>query len=240
MLARVFKSNRLVVRGMVLGALFGTTLALSAVAQPGRGGGISPELRAKVDAAKAGAVAAELKLDAEKSAKLAEVYSAYQKDNAANPPKFDRENRDAMRAEFEKRQAKLESDLKTVLDEAQAKDAAAVLGGFSRGWDRMVAVILEFNLGAEKESQALAHTVAYVKAGLKARGNAASGQDPEAARAAMATAKKSLDDSLAPLLSDEQKAKWSESTSWGGRGGDRGERGERGGERGERGKRGEN
>jgi len=220
---------------MVLGTLLGALLALPSAAQPGRGGGMSPEARAKVDAAKVAAVAAELKLDAEKSGKLAEVYGAYQKENEENPPQFDRGDREAMRAEFEKRQAKLESDLKTVLDEAQVKEAAELLGGGSRGWDRLVAVIIGFELGAEKEAQALAHTIAYVKAGAKAREDAA-GQGPEAARSSMMAAKKSLDDSLAPLLSDEQKAKWSEDTSWGGRGGGRG--GDRGGDRGGREERG--
>ena len=222
MLARLVTSNRIIVRGLLLGALLGTTMALTATAQPGREGGPSPEERAKIDAAKVGAVAAELKLDAEKSAKVSEAYAAHQKDAAANRPGFGRGDRGAVREAMQKRQTELETALKGALDEAQAKEAAALLGGLNRGWDRMVGLILGFDLGAEKEPQALAHTVAYVKTGLKAREGAAGSQASEDARAAMVAAKKTLDENLAPLLSEEQKAAWTEGTSWGGR--DRGDR----------------
>lgn len=231
MLAGKLLSKGFVVRGLALGVLASTVFGLSAVAQPGRGGGLSPEVRTKVQAAQATAVAADLKLDAEKSGKLVEAYAAYQKELAeSQPADAPRGDREAMRKMMEERQAKLTESLKAFLDEAQAKEAAGLLGGFNRGWDRMLAVILEFGLGAEKEPQAIAHTLAYVKAGVKARQDSAGSGDFSAMRTALEAAKKTLDENLAPLLNDEQKAKWSEATTMGPRGGDRGNGAERRGE----------
>lgn len=231
MLAGKLLSGRIVVLGVSAAMAFG----LSAVAQPQRGGGVTPEVRAKVEAAQVGAVAASLKLDEEKTGKLKEAYAAYQKEaSVGRPPEGQRGDREAMRKQFEERQAKLADALKAFLDEGQAKEAAGVLGGFNRGWDRMVALILEFGLGAEKEPQALGYTVDYVKAGTKARQDSAGSNDFSAMRTAMEAAKKTLDEKMAALLSDEQKTKWTEGTTMGPRGGGGGGREGRGGDRDER------
>lgn len=238
MLSRLGFSKRIVRNLFVMLAL--ASVSLGAYAQPGgRGPGLSPEDRAKIGAAQATIVAADLKLDAEKTQKFVAAYEAFQKEASENRPEFGRGDWEAMRKHVEEQQAKLATSLKAVVDEAQAKEAASVLGGFNRGWDRMVAVLLGFELGAEKEPQALAHTLTYVKAGNVARENSSGDDGFGELREAMAAAKKSLDESLAPLLSEEQKAKWLEATSWRGDRGDRGrgegrDRGE-GGDRGNRG-----
>jgi hypothetical protein len=221
-----------------LGAVVALSLAFGAMAQPQQPGGVSPEVRAKVDAAQAAAVASDLKLDAEKSAKLAEVYAAFQKEMAAapRPEGGARGDWEAIRKMQEERQAKLSESLAGVLDETQAKAAASVLAGNTRAWDQMVAVLLSFELEEAKTAEALGHTLAYVKAGAKARDEAVAGGGMEGVREAMAAARKTLDDNLAPLLNDEQKAKWAEATQRRPRGGadsapggrgDRGDRGER-------------
>lgn len=236
MLAGVGLTDKVLIRGVSLGAVVALAFAIGAMAQPQRPGGVSPEVRAKVDAAQAATVAADLKLDAEKSAKLAEVYAAFQKEMAAapRPEGGARGDWEAIRKMQEERQAKLGESLAGVLDEAQAKSAASVLAGNTRGWDQMVAVLLSFELDEAKSAEALGHTLAYVKAGAKARDEAAAGGGMEAVREAMMAARKTLDDSLAPLLNDEQKAKWAEATQRGPRGagggapGDRGDRPGRG------------
>lgn len=220
MLARVLSSNRVLFRGVVFGALLGTTMGLAAVAQPGGGGGIPPEQRAAIEAAQAGAVAADLQLDAEKTAKLVTANAAFQKEAAANRPQGGgRGDFEAMRKQQEARRAALAGELQSFLDEAQAKQAADVLAGFNRGWDRYVAVILGFGLEEAKQSEALGHTLAYVKAGAKAMGGASADSDFQGIRTAMTDAKKTLDESIAPLLSDEQKAEWTTKTERGSRGG---------------------
>lgn len=217
MLARVLSSNRMIVRGVVFGALLGTTLGIAAVAQPPRGSGLPPEELAKVQAAQAKTVAADLKLDAEKTGKLVDAFAAFQKESAENPPAGAPGDREAMLKLMEERQAKLADSLKAFLDEAVAKQAAANLGGFNRGWDQMVSAILGFGLDEGKTAEALGHTLAYLKSVAKAREDAAG--DRDTMRTAMAAAKKTLDDSLAPMLSDAQKTEWAEKTTRGQRGG---------------------
>lgn len=226
------------VRYRALGGLVAAFMlaASPALAQPGGGWGIPPEERAKVEAAQSGAVAASLKLDAEKSAKLAEAYTAYKKSAAESRPGGEgrpagegRPDFEAMMKQQQEQQAKLEITLKAFLDETQAKEAASTLGGFNRGWDRQVSVILGFGLEEGKQAEALGHTLAFVKKSAESRAGGGGSREE------MMAARKALDDALAPLLSDAQKAEWSEKTSRGGRGGGGGG----GGERGERGGRGE-
>ena len=231
---RVLTRHRVLFRGLVLGVLAVTAAGISAVAQPGGGpggGGMSPEDRAKVEAAQAQAVAASLTLDAEKAGKLAETYSAARKAAAENRPEGGgRGDWEAMRKLQEEHQAKLQESLKAFLDESQAKEAAEVLGGFNRQWDRLVAVILGFGLDETKQAEALGHTVAFVKASAKARIENAGSGNTDGIRSAMVAAKKTLDEAIAPLLSDAQKTEWAEKTARGqrGGGGERGERRERG------------
>lgn len=195
--------------------------ALPVVAQPGGGWGIPPEERAKVDAAQAGAVAASLKLDAEKSGKLSEAYTAHKKAAAESRPTGEgRPDFETMLKHQQEQQAKLEEALKGFLDETQAKEAASILGGFNRGWDRQVLVILGFGLEAAKQAEALGHTLAFVKKSAESRAGGGGSREE------MMAARKALDEALAPLLTDAQKAEWAEKTSRGGRGG--GERGGRG------------
>lgn len=237
---RVLTRNRALLRGLVIGAFAVTVAGISAMAQPGGGpggggpggpgGGLPPEVMAKVEAAQAQAVAASLTLDAEKSGKLAEAYSAARKAAAANRPEGGggRGDWEAMLKAQEENRAKMQESFKAFLDEAQAKEAAAILGGNARQWDRLVAVILGFGLEEAKQAEALGHTVAYVKASVKAREDNAGAGNFEGVRTAMAAAKKTLDDAIAPLLSDAQKTEWTEKTSRGPRGGGRERRGEGG------------
>lgn len=249
MSVRILTRNSVLFRGLVLGALAVTAAGISAVAQPaggpgaggpgggpggpGGGGGIPPELRAKIEAAEAQTVAASLNLDAEKTGKLAEAYSAARKAAAEKgPDQVARGDWEAMRKIQEENQAKMAETFKGFLDEAQAKEAASVLGGNGRQWDRLVGVVLGFGLDEAKQKEALGHTLAFVKASSKARAESFAAGNPESARTGMMAAKKAMDDAIALLLSDAQKAEWAEKTSRGPRGGGGGERRERG-ERGE-------
>ncbi len=234
---RVLNRNRALIRGLVIGAFAVTVAGISAMAQPGGGpggggpgGGLPPEVMAKVEAAQAQAVAASLTLDAEKSGKLAEAYSAARKAAAANRPEGGggRGDWEAMLKAQEENRAKMQESFKAFLDEAQAKEAAAILGGNGRQWDRLVAVIVGFGLEEAKQAEALGHTVAYVKASVKAREDNAGAGNFDGIRTAMAAAKKTLDEAIAPLLSDAQKTEWTEKTSRGPRGGGRERRGEGG------------
>jgi hypothetical protein len=184
-------------------------------------------------------VAASLKLDAEKAGKLAAAYSAGKKaaaekfaaERAAGEGREEREGREGRsegggRGDFEgmrklqaEQQTQLQDSFKAFLDEAQAKEAAEVLGGFNRQWDRLVSVILGFGLDEAKQAEALGHTVAFVKASAKARTDNAGATNMDAVRTAMVAAKKTLDEAIAPLLSDAQKVEWTEKTSRGPRGG---------------------
>jgi len=235
MSARVFAPNRVLFRGLLIGAIAVTVGGISALAQPGGGfggGGIPPEERAKVEAAQAQAVAASMTLDAEKSAKLAEAYSATRKAAAESRPEGgQRLDFEDMRKLQDEQKAKFEESFKAFLDEAQAKEAAEVLGGFNRQWDRLVSVILGFGLEEAKQAEALGHTLAYVKASAKARTENAGADNFDAIRASVAASKKTLDEAIAPLLTDAQKAEWTEKTARGPRGGDdRRRRGQGGGE----------
>ncbi len=228
---RVLNRNRTLLRGLVIGALAVTVAGFSAMAQPGGpgggpGGGLPPEVMAKVEAAQAQAVAASLTLDAEKAGKLAEAYSAARKAAVEGRPEGGRGDWEAMLKAQEENRAKMQESFKAFLDEAQAKEAAAILGGNGRQWDRLVAVIVGFGLEEAKQAEALGHTVAYVKASVKAREDNAGAGNFEGVRTAMAAAKKTLDEAIAPLLSDAQKTEWTEKTSRGPRGGGRERRGE--------------
>jgi hypothetical protein len=237
MSARVFAPNRVLFRGLLIGTLAVTAAGISAVAQPGGGpgGGLPPEERAKVEAAQAQAVAASLTLDAEKSAKLAEAYSAARKAAAESRPEgAPRGDFEAMLKIQEENRAKMQESFKSFLDETQAKEAASILSGNARQWDRFVAVILGFGLDEAKQTEALGHTLAYVKASIKAReDNAGAGND--GIRAAMAASKKTLDEAVAPLLNDAQKAEWTEKTARGPRGGGGGDERRRRGQGGDEG-----
>lgn len=221
MSARVFAPNLVLFRGLLIGALAVTVAGISAVAQPGGpGGGMSPEERAKVEAAQAQTVAASLTLDAEKSAKLAEAYSAARKAAAESRPEgAPRGDWEAMLKIQEENRAKMEESFKGFLDEAQAKEAASVFSGNPRQWDRFVGVILGFGLDEAKQKEALGHTLTFVKASLKAREDNAGAVNFDGVRAAISASKKTLDEAVAPLLNDAQKAEWTEKTSRGPRGG---------------------
>jgi hypothetical protein len=222
MSACVFAPNRVHFRGLLIGAFAIAAVGISAVAQPGGGpgGGIPPEERAKVEAAQAQTVAASMSLDAEQSAKLAEAYSAARKAAAENRPEGGgRGDWEAMLKIQQENRAKMEESFKGILDEAQAKEAASILSGNGRQWDRLVAVILGFGLEEVKQKEALGHTLAYVKASIKAREDNAGAGNFDGVRTAMAASKKTLDESIAPLLNDAQKAEWTEKTSRGPRGG---------------------
>lgn len=230
MLERVMTRNRVVVRGLAIAAMAVSMAGLSALAQPGGGpggggpgGGLPPEVMAKVEAAEAHAVATSLKLDAEKAGKLSEAFSASRKAAAENRPEGGRGgDREAMMKAMEENRAKMQESFKAFLDEAQAKEAASLLAGNGRQWDRLVAVILGFGLDEAKQAQAMGYTLDYVKASIKAREDNAGAENFDGIRAAMVASKKTLDDAIAPLLNDAQKAEWAEKTSRGPRGGGNG------------------
>lgn len=213
MLARIGSSNRYIVRGAVLGALLGTIVGLTAVAQPPRPGRMAPEDRAKVNTAQAQAVAADLKLDAGQTGKLVEAHAAFLKQARENRPRFGRGDWEAMRKHQEEQRAKFAGEVQAFLEESQATAAAEVLVGFHRGWDQYVSILLDFDLEEAKEAEALGHTLAYVKAASAARGDSVDSRDFRAMRANMMEAKKILDESLAPLLSEEQQAEWTAKTA---------------------------
>jgi len=229
-----------IMRAGVLGVLCAGLFSTAVVAQPGRDGGMSPEEQAKVHERQAKSVAADLKLDEEKTGSLLAAYAAHQKAAVANRGGGGgRGDWEAMRKQQEEQQAKLATELKGFLDEGQAKDAAALLAGLNRGWDRMVQVVMGFGLEEAKETEAQGHILAYVKAGAKAREGARGPDNMAALRTEMEAAKKTLDANLAPLLSDGQKTEWAAATERAPRGGgDRPPRGgDGGGDRGDRGNR---
>lgn len=209
----------------------------TATAQPGRGGDrIAPEERAALHAAQAKTVAAKLGLDESQTGQLVKAFSTFQKARAEERPPFEgRPDREAIRAYQKAQQDKLTTQVSAFLDEDKAKSAAEHLAGFNRGWDRMTQVILGFKLDPEKEAEALSHTLAYVQKGAEIRNAQGDDGDFAAVRGEMMKARAELDEKIAPLLSDEQKATWAEATSRGGRG-DRGDGTRRGG-RGDRGAR---
>ncbi len=232
--ARVMSWDSALVRGSVLMAMFLVLGATVAEAQPRRGGGASPEALAKIQTAQATAVAASLKLDAEKTAKLVSTFTTFQDAQADDRPgRGGRGDWEAMRAQQEARANALTTEFKTFLDEAAAKEAGSILGGNTRGWDRLVGLIMGFGLEAAQEAQALGYTLDYVKATGAAQASQTGERDLEAMRSAAMAAKKTLDAQVTPLLSDAQKATWSEATERGGRGGRRGGDADRGGRRGD-------
>lgn len=200
-------------RGLLIGALACTVAGLSAVAQPGPG--LSPEDQAKAMAAEAKTLAADLKLDADKSEKLASTYSAARKRSEESRPQGGGQgNMEAFVKHLDDQKALLTEDLKAFLEEAQAKQAADVLGSFNRGWDVQVLTILGFGLDEAKQTEALGHTLTYVKTVGKAWQDSRASQDFDALRTAATAAKKTLDDAIAQLVSDAQKAEWAEKTAW--------------------------
>ncbi len=231
--ARVMTWNRTLFRVLVLGGMLSTSFTLAAVAQPQRAPDLSPEDQAKVSDAQVKAVAASLKLDDTKANSLRTAYMAFLDNEKKNPPeRAERGDWEGMRKIQEARVATLESSLKDFLDAGQATEAATVLAGRNRGWDRMALLLLGFGLDPAKESEAMAHMLAYVTSSTPTgpgRGNEA---DFEAMRTKMIESKKALDEKLAPLLSEEQKASWKSETDRGPRGGGGGGGGGgRGGER---------
>ena len=236
--ARLGSRNNASLRVLALAGLIGSSVALTALAQPGRGPSLSPEDQAKVSTAQISAVAADLKLDPEKSAKLAEAVAAFddnETNNSTNRP--ERGDWEAMRKAHEARVGSLETSLKTFLDDTQAGQTAPILAGRNRGWDNLVLTVLGFGLEAPKEAEALGHTLAFVKDTQGAARGQGNRENVDAMREKMAEAKKTLDENLAPLLTDEQKATWTEKTTRrprdGGRGGDDGDRRRRGADRSE-------
>jgi hypothetical protein len=204
-----------------------TVLSTTAYSQPNRGRGLPPEVRAKIQAVQVQSVADDLKLDTEATEKLKATFADFQKESARNRPEGGgRGDREAMRAHQKARQDKLAETLKGFLEEPKATQAAGILGGFNRGWDRMIQVVLGFELDEPKAAEALGHVLSFVKTGSEAR--AGGEQDFESMRGIMEAAKETLDTDIGSLLTETQQAEWKEKTARrqrGGRGGLGGGRG---------------
>jgi len=199
-----------------------------------------------------------LELDAAKTAKVVEAYSAARagqqaaadklredmraKAEAAAEEAGEEGGRGAMRevmAEMQKaitelnrtEREKLVAKLGESLDTEQTRKAAASLGTFSNQWDVMADMLAGFSLDADKLNKSMAATETYIIAVEHARGFGT--DDPEAMRTAMQEARANLNDTVKPLLSEEQFGQFQRAAGGGrgGRGGPGGEGGRgRGGE----------
>jgi len=165
-------------------------------------------------------VARQLKLNDEKTAKLVDAYKAARASHrkaleaklgeGARP---DSENYAAMREVVAAERTKLETALKGFLSPEETQKAMATLGSFSRRWDQMTAVLSGMKLDPKVEAQAMDTVAAYVAestAGMTAQPAPA---DREAFRQKSQEARDKVDAEMAKILSQEQLAKWKESTA---------------------------
>ena len=122
---------------------------------------------------------------------------------------------------------KLQKALAAAVSADQAGKAVASLGTFAPGWDRMADAIGEFKLEAKKQQDALNAVEDFIVAQSKMT----RGGDPQDAQDARREARQKLLAALKPILSEEQMAKFEQSTGGGGRrgGGGGGDGGGRGG-----------
>jgi len=237
----------------------------------GMGGGmrspLSPEKAQAAWKLQAESVGRKLELDAAKTTKVVEAYSAVRDSQQKASDKLreemrakaeeaagnadDEGGRGGMRemmAEMQKaitelnrtEREKLVAKLAESLDTEQTRKAAASLGTFNNQWDVMVDMLAGFNLEADKLNTSLAATETYVIAAEHARGFGM--DDPESMRTAMQEARANLNDAVKPHLTEEQFTQFQRAGGRGGRGrggeGGGGEPGQGGGGRGGNGGRG--
>ncbi|MBI2424101.1 MAG: hypothetical protein HYV27_14820 [Candidatus Hydrogenedentes bacterium] len=219
----------------------------AAFAQPGGGGGrgggpqISKEDLAAVFTLQAKGVATELGLNEENTGKLVAAYEASRASHrtameamrgpeggpgdgpGGGGPGGGRERWEAMTKANKAESDKLAAAVGAFLTPEQTKQAVAVLGTYSRQWDRMVHILAGFKLDAEKGQKAFSLVAKFVAEGEAARAAAMASGDPRSVRDKMMAMKEKLDADLAGVLSPEQAAKWKEETARrGGRDGGRG------------------
>jgi hypothetical protein len=111
---------------------------------------------------------------------------------------------------------KLQKALSATLSTDQTTKAIASLGTFNRQWDVMADAIAGFGLDSAKQQEALNAVEDFVIAQGKIRPGA--GGDREAMRSAMQESRQKLNDAMKKLLSEEQLAKFEQTTRGGGRG----------------------
>lgn len=166
------------------------------------------------------AVAAQMKLNDEKTAKLVDAYKAARASHQkARDEKLgeggprSREAYEAMRAVTEAERAKFETALKAFLTPEETQKAMATLGSFSRRFDQLVVVLEGMKLDKEKQAQAMDVLLAYVAETGTMMTQAGPDADREALRAKMQAAQEKMNAEMAKVLTEEQMAKWREASS---------------------------
>lgn len=137
-----------------------------------------------------------------------EVYNKNKEtDKEANPEEY--------KATTEKNQAegqvKIKKEIDKILTGQQAEEAVLLLGSFNSRWDSWQKILVDFKLSDEKMASASKSLTEYMKVYIKARKMA----DDSGNRLSGKTAtelKLKLDNALAGILSQTQKAEWDTAT----------------------------
>ena len=195
------------------------TLSTAATAQFGRGGPqLDPEKQEAAWDLQVTGVAKELGLSEEDAAKTSEAYKVVRKSHQeARQELFSggggRGAFQELQAVSDEERAKLESALTDFLSEEQVDKAMPSLGSFNRQWDRFVDALASFELGDEKQHEALNLIKVYVVDSERARSLAMLSGDFQSIRSSNQALKETLDGQLAKILSEDQLAKWKEATA---------------------------
>lgn len=195
--------------------------AVASAQNLGGGPGRTPltdEELAKAISLESGTIARQLGLDTGLGAKLSAAYTEARKAFAANAPEGGQGNFQAVIEFTEGERGKLEKALAAFLKPEQVEKAIGTLGTFGRQWDRMVLAIDGFGLGADKANPAMDEIASFVEASAKARAEAMLSGDFQSIRDTMAKMKEELDGKMAKILAAEQMTKWTEATTFRGRG----------------------
>ena len=195
--------------------------AVPSLAAPGGPGApLSAEAATTAWESEAKTVARQLKLNAEKTAKLVDAYKAARASHrrameaklgeGARP---DAQNYAAMGEVATAERTKLETALKGFLTAEETQKAMATLGSFSRRWDQMTAVLNGMKLDEKVQAQAMDTVAAYVAESAAGMMTQPAPADREALRQKSQQAREKLDAEMAKILSPDQLAKWKESTA---------------------------
>jgi hypothetical protein len=184
---------------------------------------LPPERAKPAWTAQAQTAAIRLQLNDEETAKLTDAYIAAREHHQAAIEKLRDELRQKMEADDDTegdpqaaframRQAMdelrrtereaLVAALAEAISQEQTRKAAASLGTFSNSWDYMVDAIIGFKLDSGAAGKSLGASETFIIAMEQAR--AAGRDDPGAARTAMEEARDSFNDTVEPLLTEEQ------------------------------------
>lgn len=192
--------------------------------------GLAPEKADAAQTLEAQHVAGKLGLSKENTAKLVAAYKDARKAyGEASRRDIEKPQEGApvdpqarMKARREQQQkaaaeacAALKKTVSAFLNESQANTVVEKLGIFDMQWDMMVDTLAGFNLG-EKQDKALELVNGYVverNASMKTLFGG--GGDASGLREKLSAMKAKLDQDLAAVLSEEQLAKWKETTTMG-------------------------